>query len=380
MRNKTNLLWVLLFSITLFSSCKKDDPVAPIQVDNPAFLKAGTNLYFISDSYAFSDTLNISIKEEIGVDTFLVRFISESYDFHPTQYWVIDNGVLKSSFRLRDPDSYITECKFGYPVGTTWNADRSGYIYKYTIESVDETFQYYGGELNDVIKIKVEDSFGTVSYYAYYSPQIGPLGDGEFETDGDMYIVNHEIGTASATTTKIPAQTFGNLPFLKVGNTWNFTEYGMLETESFDVEITSVSANNIYTVKYSYPSANSTQYWFEDNGYLMAYEEGETTIQADPLFQIVDDAVVGYGWSNMKKDKSFFIYKIGEKDTQFETYAGDIDCMSIDVSSGFFSFQTNYWNNEKGFIGTEGWAADIYLEGSTLKSGTNKKTGLFRIN
>ena len=107
----------------LFFSCGSDDP-KPAQVD-VSFLKVGTKYtYYFDDGFFNADSIYTVVSKQLAPDTFLIRYSSESIALSPTQYWVLKDNNFYTSLRLRDPDAYTLECKFGKPVGTSWKTSR----------------------------------------------------------------------------------------------------------------------------------------------------------------------------------------------------------------------------------------------------------------
>ena len=168
----------LLALITLLS-CGSDDP-QPNSVNLP-FLKVGTKYTFYYDDGLFNaDSLYTIIEKQLATDTFLVRHNSETIAVGNTQYWTVKDNNLYSSIRLRDPSTYIIECKFGQPVGTTWDVVKAGAHFTYSIDALNAEVRTGDGLVKDAIKVKIKAASGQEGVQ-YFSPTVGLLGNGSID-------------------------------------------------------------------------------------------------------------------------------------------------------------------------------------------------------
>jgi hypothetical protein len=376
---------LLIFALTfVFFACnkKKDNPTPSNSNNgNPGnvsvtFLKEGAHYIYDYDSFFGSDTVGAFVEKQLAQDTFLVRYYTTIDGIYPTQYYVLHNGELSSSFRLRDPASYQVLCKFNQPVGTSWTITSGSYIYTCTIDSVNAKVITGKGMVTDAVKVKLTLNGTSQSSYNYYSPSVGILGTGNYGSTASMQLKDYTLGTTTGTTppSKLPAITFGSFPFLKVANYWRYNITTLSGSDVLKVQINSKSSQGVYAVSLTYESDNSTstEYWFEDNGYLMVYEAGEKIYQADPIYMNPSSSKVGYGWTGLTSSGSTFIYKISDLSaTASSTAFGSLSCMQIDVSNGVFSSQSNYWNANKGQVSIDGLQTMDAIE-SNAKSGSQK--------
>jgi hypothetical protein len=354
--------------VTLFS-CSSDNDPKPADV-SVTFLKVGTQytMYF-NDGFFFDDTVETFVESQVGVDTFLVRNYSETISVAPTQYWVLHNNNFYTSYRLRDADMYQLECKFGQPVGTSWSVVKNGVQYTYSIDALDVPITTGDGVVNDAIKIKIKTT-GSSEIYQYVSPTVGMLGDGSLDdAAATAKIVHYTIGTTSSSNVHVPAISYGNFPFLAVGKYWKYTEYDFGGNEiAVELKIESkLSGKNIYKAKLTYDGEVSYSYWYEDRGLLMVYDEGEHVEQADPIYEDAAQAEVGHGWVGLSPTGTVFIYEVMALDEVTDTYFGELPCMTIDVGSGLFSTQTNYWNQNKGNVLVSGFVSREVTESNARR-------------
>ncbi len=349
-------LLLCVLSVTLFS-CSSDGDPKPSNV-SVTFLKVGTRYTtYVNDGFFFDDTVKTFVESQIGQDTFLVRNYSESIPVGPTQYWVLHDNNFYVSYRLRDTDMYQIECKFGQRVGTSWTVVKAGTTYTYAIEALDVPIETGDGVVNDAVKIKIK-SAGSDDTFQYVSPTVGMLGNGSVDDASAMSkLVHYTIGTISSSDVHVPAISYGNFPFLAVGKYWNYTEEDFVgNVVGVEVKVESkLSGKNIYKVKVTYDGETDYSYWYEDRGLLMVYEEGERVEQADPIYEDASQAEVGHGWVGFAPSGSVFIYEITALDETVDTYFGELPCMAIDVSSGLFTSQINYWNQNKGNVLVSGF-------------------------
>ena len=359
-------LLLLTIAVALFS-CGGDDP-QPASV-TPSFLKVGTKYTFYYDDGLFnSDSLRTVIDKQLATDTFLVRHYSETIAVANTQYWVIKDNAFYSSIRLRDPSTYIIECKFGEPVGTSWEVDKAGVHFTYTIEALDAAVTTGDGVVNDAIKIKMRASTGQEAVQ-YISPTVGLLGNGSVDENVSMRLFHYTVGTTAPTTGSTPAITFGSFPFLAVDKYWDYEESNFFGDDvDVNVVIESKLASNVYKVKVTYDGASSYSYWYEDNGMLMVYDEGENYRNADPIYMRDNIATVGWGWASITSTGTMFIYKITEMNEMTNSYFGDLPCMTINVTDGLFTSQDNYWNANKGNVRVDGFVSRIVVESNARKN------------
>ncbi|MEN7547574.1 hypothetical protein AAG747_06635 [Rapidithrix thailandica] len=371
------LLTILSFAIWGCSSGSEDssnpDP-KPIPDPDPevpevaiSFLKEGTEYMYDYNNGLEVLPINMVVEKQLSKDTFLVRNYTETPYVNPTIYWVLKDNMWYSSYRLRDPDFYQVECKFGQPVGTSWTVTRGIYTSTYTIEAVDVTVKTGKGDVEDAIKLKIKDPFGDIEY-SYVSPTVGPIGNGDYDPEGgesSLQLKDYTLGSLSKDENVLPAITFGDFPFMKVGAYWKFSAEDISGKKSVYTQeiIGKVDGKNIYKVKLT--NAEETVYsnWYEDNGLLMSYEEGETLVQADPIYMDASVAKPEYGWTGTAKNGSVFIYRIAEMNRKTNTFFGELPCMLIDVTN-FNTWQTNYWNQEKGHLSIDG----IFLTSEVVSS------------
>jgi hypothetical protein len=347
-----NILWI--FIIVAIASCSKNESVSP-QV-KISFLASGTNLTYYYNSLG-TDTIKTVIGDQIAKDTFLVTNTTSLMTIVPTQYWTVKDNSLYTSTRLRDPASYVKECAFGQPVGTSWTVTKGLAQYAYSIEQVNVSVTTGKGTVTDAVKVKVTQVGSSASAYQYVSPTVGPIGTGNFEdATAALRLISYKTGTSSTTTNVTPAITYGSFPFLKVGNYWKYDESSFFQSnKTLTVKVESKLSNaNIYKVSLTYTGeATAYNYWYEDNGHLMVYEEGESALQADPIYVTGAKAVVGYGWGDYTSSGSLLIYKISALNQSTTNYYGTLSCTAIKVGGGLFS-QTNYWNQNKGNVLVDG--------------------------
>lgn len=340
---------VALCAIVIISSCSSDgeDPQPATEV---TFLKVGTKYtMYYDDGFWNVDSLYTTVSKQLATDTFLVRNSSPTIAVAGTQYWVLKDNNFYTSIRLRDPNTYHLECKFDQPVGTSWNVTKNGVAYVYTIEELNATVTTGDGEVTDAIKIKITS--GNQSSFQYISPTVGMLGNGSVTEDVVAKVIHYKVGTTAPVTKNLPGITFGNFPFLKVNNYWDYVESNFLS----DVNVTTLvesklPSTNIYKVKVTYDGVPAYSYWYEDAGMLMVYEEGEEIVEADPIYMSSGIAEIGYGWAGLTSSNSMFIYNITEIGATYDTYFGALPCTAITVSNGLFASQTNYWNQNKGNV------------------------------
>lgn len=344
-----------LSAMVVISSCSSDGE-EPQPATEVTFLKVGTKytLYY-NDGFWNVDSLYTEVSKQLATDTFLVRNSSPTIAVAGTQYWVLKDNNFYTSIRLRDPSTYQIECKFNQPVGTTWNVTKNGVAYVYTIEELNATVNTGDGAVTDAIKIKITSS--SQSSVQYISPSVGMLGNGSVEEDVVAKVIHYKVGTTAPVTKNLPKISFGNFPFLKVNNYWDYVESNLLGDP---VDVTTLvesklPSTNIYKVKITYNGASSYSYWYEDAGMLMVYEEGEEVVEADPIYGNSSVAEVGYGWAGLTSTNTMFIYQVTDIDEVIDTYFGLIPCTEISVSNGLFTSQYNYWNQNKGNVAVGGF-------------------------
>ena len=346
-----------LCAIAFISSCDSEGNEEPQPATEVTFLKVGTKYTMYYDDGFFNvDSLYTTVTQQLATDTFLVRNSSPTIAVGGTQYWVLKDNNFYTSIRLRDPATYQIECKFNQPVGTTWNVSKNGVPYVYTIEEVNATVTTGDGDVNDAIKIKITS--GSQSAFQYISPSVGMLGNGSVSEDVVAKVIHYKVGTTVPVTKSLPKITFGNFPFLKVNNYWDYHESSIF-CEPIEVKTlveSKLPSSNIYKVKVTYDGVSAYSYWYEDAGMLMVYEEGEQIVQADPIYMNPAVAEVEYGWASLTSSNTMFIYEISEIDVSRSTYFGSLPCMAITVSNGLFTNQTNFWNQNKGNVMVSGFA------------------------
>jgi hypothetical protein len=342
--------------IVLISSCSSDDE-DPQPATEVTFLKVGTKYtMYYDDGFWNVDSLYTEVSKQLATDTFLVRNSSPSIAVAGTQYWVLKDNNFYTSIRLRDPNTYQIECKFNQPVGTTWNVTKNGVSYVYTIEELNATVTTGDGPVTDAIKIKITS--GNQSASQYISPTVGILGSGSVNEDVVAKLIHYKVGTTAPVTKSLPKITFGNFPFLKVNNYWDYVESNFVSEVNVTTLVESkLPSSNIYKVKVTYDGTSAYSYWYEDAGMLMVYEEGEEVVEADPIYMSTAIAEVGYGWAGLTSTNSMFIYTVEEIGESYNTYFGQLPCVAISVSNGFLSSQTNYWNQNKGNVLVSGFVS-----------------------
>lgn len=357
-----------VFSLAFLSCKKKSDDPAPNSNGggsggpnntNITFLRVGATSTYNMTSFLGDDTIYSVVAEEVAKDTFLIRNTSSSNFVSPSQYLAFTNNTLSASYRLRDKSAYEILCKFDQPVGTSWSIMRNGALYyNASIDSIDCKIMTGKGFITDAVKVKIVTASNATSYQ-YYSRTAGVLGAGTNTTA--LFLKTYTTSnTASTAPAQTPAITFGNLPFLTVGNYWNYS-YESFSSSSDSLKLTVVSkdAQNIYKMKIRIKSSATDiiEYWYEDNGYLKAYQVGETIYNADAIYLKPAAAAVNYGWVGIS-GSTYFVYKITSlNENATSTKFGTQSCMAITVTSGLFNSQINYWNADKG---------EVYVNGGGL--------------
>lgn len=360
-------LTVLLLSTLMFSCKKRTDP-APSSTNNsnvsrPEFLEEGTEYGFTYTSFLDDASVLSKVYKEVAKDTLEIRNYTDS-DSYPGKYFIAwNNGSLYSSIRLRDKGNYQKICDFTAAVGTSW----TGKYGKYSVEGHNTQVKTPYGDINDVTKIKYVQTGSTSPSYSYYSLKYGIIGQG-YESSDDMttklYLKTVKMGTKNVSpAATIPAITYGNFGFFKVGAQWKYAAQVGLggEEDTMTLNIKSKLGTNIYEVAIKFQSESTvlTQYWYEDAGQLMIYNAGETAKQADIAYSKVAQA--NDGWVGIDDETTFF-YKVKELNYVHTStlYPDGISTTSVYVSSGLFSTQTNYWNENVGQTGVDGFG--IYLD------------------
>ena len=350
---KTILSSLSIVFISGLLSCGGDSP-GPVSAKQ-SYLKVGARYsFYYDDGFFNTDSIVTEIVDQLAPDTFLIKNTSETINVYPTQYWVLKNDALYSSFRLRDKSSYVIECKYGKPVGTSWTVKQAGVTYKYSISAINVEVTTGEGVVSDAIEVKKVGNGQTV--IQYFSPTVGPLGSGSVDDpEAVMKLYYYKSGTTDQTSKTIPPISFGNFNFMTVGKYWTYKQTDFIGNEStIQVLIESKQTDkNIYKVKLT-GDATEYEYWFEDNGYLMSYEAGEEIDEADPIYINETKAALNDGWTGLTTSGTYFIYKISTLNQTTSSYFGNIACMGIDVTDGLFGFQTNYWNKNKGQVLVEG--------------------------
>ncbi len=375
-----NLFFIVIGLSIITFSCKKEEEINPSgEVSaSPTFLKVGSEWTYDHELIVGLgyDTTKRVVEEQIGEYIYKVRNYSNS-DYMPTYtYHMVKDNNFYTSYRLRHEDSYYIECKFGAPVGTKWTADMYLYTMDYEIVAINDTIKTLDQTITDAIKIKATRSADNKTAYTYFSPTVGPLGTGSYEEEPSMRLKTYKIGTTPRDETKrLPAITYNNLGFMKTGNYWKYNNPDGWSYDSVIVEIMEkLSSNDIYKIKlteyYEEIKAESIQYWYEDNGFLMIYEDGEPQLKADPTFAFGTIAEIGYKWVGYT-DKSSFIYEITELDYELETdYFGKVSTTEINViNTSALSAQANYWNLDNGMVYTSGIFDQLIVYESNLKGG-----------
>jgi hypothetical protein len=360
---------ILLLAGAALFSCSKDDDAEPTPEETKlGFMKVGTSYaYYYDDGLFNADTVKTIVEKQLATDTFLVRHTSPSVAVANTQYWVVKDNNFYSSIRLRDPSTYSLECKFGQPVGTTWDVVKNKVPYTYSIEALDVTITTGDGEVKDAIKVKMRAATGQEAFQ-YFSPTVGLLGNGSISEKVTMKVVHYKVGTTEPVEGNTPRITYGNFSFLTVGKYWYYTESSIFGNDvDVSISIDSKTAQNIYKVKVTYDGTPSYQYWFEDNGMLMVYDEGETYLNADPIYMKESIATEGYGWGSLTTNGKFFIYKVDAVSEVADTFFGELPCMQISVTDGLFTSQVNYWNAAKGNVLVSGMVSREVLDSNARK-------------
>jgi hypothetical protein len=298
-------------------SCGDGDDPQPVSA-TPTFLKVGTRLdFYYDDGFFFEDSIRTIVDGQLATDTFLVRHFSETIAVGGTQYWTIKDNDFYTSIRLRDPSTYILEFRFGQHVGTSWPVVKAGVSYTYSIEALNETVTTGDGPVTDAIKIKVKAASGQESIN-YISPTVGLLGTGSVSEATPMRLIHYRLGSQALITASLPPITYGNFNFMAVAKYWNYTESSLFGGE-VDVNVLiegKVPSTNIFKVKITYDGVSSYSYWYEDNGMLMAYDDGENLLNADPIYMRENIAQVGWGWASITGNGTLCLFKRKEEYTE----------------------------------------------------------------
>jgi len=350
-------LVVYLVIVFLSMSCKKDKDAVDLN-NGVVFLKTGT-----AYTYSYSgETVTSVVDQEAGRDTFLIRNYSTTVDtVFPAVYYALKDGNLSRSIRLRDPESYVVVCKFNHPEGTTWNAtDEFGTASVYTIDSVNTKVNTGKGWITDAIKVRCVS--GTSTRFYYYSPSVGFIGTGSAGTGATITLTDYSISTTSPSGNSYPI-TFGSFPFIKIGNEWTFEETSssgkVMVNKSVDNK---VGKTNIYRVKVTRDTQTATfEYWYEDHGRLMVYEQGENALQADVVY--IDQAVseVGDGWVSKTKEGNIILSRISSLNASQSTGWGALSAEEIELKSLEGWTAKDYWNKDKGNLLTTGGISRILV-------------------
>jgi len=342
--------FVYLVIIFISMSCKKDKDAGIDGNNGVIFLKVGT-----AYTYSFSgETVTSAVEQEAGKDTFLIRNFSETIDtIFPAVYYALNDGNFSRSIRLRDPASYVLVCKFNQPAGTTWNiTDENGRASVLTIDSVNTKVNTGKGWIIDAIKVKTVT--GNNTSYNYYSPTVGFIGNGSVDTEAAIQLTDYSISTSSSSGAPHPI-TFGNFPFTKIGNEWTFEESTTSGKDNVTKSIDNkIGKSNIYKVKVTSETQPTTfEYWYEDHGRLMVYEDGENALQADVVY--IDEAIskVGDGWVSRTKDGSIVLSRISNLNVTQATGWGPLSSVEIVIKTKGGSAK-DYWNKDKGNLLTTG--------------------------
>lgn len=384
MKPRAYLFVHILSFLFVFSACKKDT-IDPEDTSSDTPTENSKNVTFMNEGYIntyHQETwleeydFTMEVESEIKKDVFVLRQTSTSFSTIPTLYWKLENDILYSSFRMRDDNNYFVECKFNEIDGASWTRNISGSEYTYLVESNSDTLTIAGQLRDDLVKIKVSSPSGSISYN-YYSYSLGYIGSTNSSGSWTVKLTEHEKKTIPTTLeTAFPARTFGSFDFLRTGVFWNFEYYDLNTglTNTIDVKVLTKDSKNIYKVQLitvtSGVSQTEIQYWFEDDDYLMVYDENESIDEADPIFVKSNKAKVGLGWTGKSISGTNFNYKISEINALFVTNLhGEISSTRIDSGTGGFwgATQNNVWSDSKGQIATTGW---IYLDltGSNAKN------------
>lgn len=376
-----NIILATLLPVSFFTACKKSssDPQPSGSNSNSVnvtFLKVGASSIYNYKDFAYTDTIYSVVEKEIAQDTFLVRNYTSIPYIVPSEYFVLSGNTLSYSYRMRDPGSYQILCKFNQPVGTTWTALQDNVInYTATIDSVNAVVPSGIGMLTNVVKVKYVDAYGNTTYQ-YFSPTVGIIGVGY--STATLYLKKNTTGTTvSNAPSKMPAITFGNFPFLTVGNIWKYAlqEGGIADT--LVVTVASKNAQNIYTINLLDQASGTPviNYWYEDNGYLVAYQTGEQIVQGDPIYENPSIAKLNDGWVGLSGSTTY-CYRITSLDSNTTSAQYGLQaCMAINVNSGLLSNQTNYWNASKGEVHVDGisFTQDLYNSNVRTSSSASKK-------
>jgi hypothetical protein len=344
---------VCLITILILMSCKKDKDEAVDLNNGVIFLKTGTTY-----TYNYSgETVTSAVEQEAGKDTFLIRNYSQTIDtIFPAVYYALKDGNFSRSIRLRDPDSYVVVCKFNHPEGTTWNVtDEYGRTSVLTIDSVNTKVNTGKGWITDAIKVRSVS--GNSASYSYYSPTVGFIGNGSVDTEAAIQLTDYSVSTTSPTGASYPI-TFGNFPFTKIGNEWIFEETTTSGKDNVTKSIENkIGKSNIYKVKVtreSQPDLITFEYWYEDHGRLMVYEDGENALQADVVY--IDESLskVGDGWVSKTKDGSILLSRISNLNVTQFTGWGNLPSEEIEIKNREGLSAKDYWNKDKGNLLTTG--------------------------
>jgi hypothetical protein len=370
MPTSTHLIPFFLL-LLLAAACGDKDAVSP----NPAsaevlFMREGTRWEFDYQDGFSEDVLVMTVEKELSKDTFLVRNSTEVGYVLPEQYYVLKEGNLYVSYRHRDASTYQIECKFGQPVGTSWQVSKFGQTYTYTIDSLNASVRTGRGLVTDAIKVKMRLHANNREGYQYISPSVGILGSGHYGGTGAMQLKDYTVSTAASSAPASLPISFGDFPFMKAGNFWTYSLSTFADDDVLKIEILSkLPSQNIYKVRLTLQSANQSniEYWYEDRGRLMVYEEGESLRQADPIYSNVAQTAVGHGWTGTTSRGTVFVYKVVALNVPTTTYYGELPSMEVDVYNGLFSVQTNHWNPNKGLVLVNGFLYQNIIDSNVRK-------------
>ncbi|WP_028980364.1 hypothetical protein [Sporocytophaga myxococcoides] len=348
-------------------SCKKDKDTAVDGNNGITFLKVGT-----AYTYNYSGaTVTSAVEQEAGKDTFLIRNYSQTIDtIFPSVYYSLKDGNFSRSIRLRDPSSYVLVCKFNQPVGTTWNVtDEYGRASVLTIDSVNAKVNTGKGLITDAIKVRKVT--GNYTSFDYYSPTTGYIGQGSVGTSAPIQLTDYTISSVSPTGVAYPI-TFGNFPFTKIGNEWTFEESTASGKDNVTRSIDNkVGKSNIYKVKVtreSQPDIFTFEYWYEDHGRLMVYEDGENVLQADVVY--IDESIskVGDGWVSKTKNGTVLLSRITNLSALQTTDWGQLQSEEIEIKNRDGLLVKDYWNKDKGNLLTTGDISRVLINSNARVS------------
>jgi hypothetical protein len=267
-----NTLIVLLSSITLFASCKKDDPqsaacdITLFSVDGKTWTISGTDITrdYSAETLAAPLTPTISLSPGATVNPpsgEAQNFFTES---GVTYTVTAEDGVTKKTYTAKAVRALYSACDLvSFSVnGTEWNVDDSLITYSYPAETVE-------GPLTPTI---------TLSPGATVNP---PSGEAQnfFTAQGVTYTVTSEGGMAMKTYTARARRMYSGcdiVSFSVDGMEWDIN--GLLITNSYPEEARLTPVITLSPGATVNPSSNEAHDFFTAQGvtYTVRAENGAT--------------------------------------------------------------------------------------------------------